>query len=266
MSRRRLENRGSRRKTGDSPPRGGRSSQRNIRTPRLSNTPPSVNDCRPNSPPLAPTSAPVSSSGGKNPGKADEAVTAIATVASPTWIRSMRSACPGCRCIIIRPFRLKEHRHPSLRLVARMCSSGRCRQLEQTGVSIEILLVVVFQQPRSRQFAIRESQKPALPAQGEAQGKATGNPIADIEAHESEELGSSRLELVGGAVVAVPVEHQVGSDDTATGHRGDVGHSRQNPRVAEKADQAQVIETRPEAATGEGESKSVHDGAPAIVE
>ena len=36
--------------------------------------------------------------------------------------------------------------------------------------------------------------------------------------------------------------------------------------VAEKADQAQVIENRPDASTGEGESKSVHDGAPAIVE
>jgi len=34
-----------------------------------------------------PTFAPVSSSGGKNPGKADDAVTAIATVASPIRIR-----------------------------------------------------------------------------------------------------------------------------------------------------------------------------------
>ena len=40
--------------------------------------------------------------------------------------------------------------------------------------------------------------------------------------------------------------------------------SRQNPRVAEKADQAEVIQTRPEAAAGEGESKSVHDRTPAI--
>ena len=52
--------------------------------------------------------------------------TAIGTVASPTWIRSMRAARPVCRCIINRPFRLKEQRHPSLRLVASMCSSGRC--------------------------------------------------------------------------------------------------------------------------------------------
>ena len=67
---------------------------------------------------------PVSSSGGKKPGKADEAVTAIGTVASPTWMRSMRTVCPGCRRIISRPLRLKEHRQPSLRLVARMCSCG----------------------------------------------------------------------------------------------------------------------------------------------
>ena len=56
----------------------------------------------------------------------------------------------------------------------------------------------------------------------------------------------------------------MGSDDTAAGHGGDVGHPRQNLRVAEKADQAKVIEHRPEAAAGEGESKSVHDRAPAI--
>jgi hypothetical protein len=57
----------------------------------LSKTPPSVYACRPNSPLLRPTSVPVSSSGGKNPGKADEAVTAIARVASPMCRRSMRN-------------------------------------------------------------------------------------------------------------------------------------------------------------------------------
>ena len=96
-----------------------------MRTPRLSKTPPSVYACRPNSPALlAPTSAPVSSSGGKNPGKADEAVTAIATVASPTCVWSRRIPFPGCRRTISKPSRLKEHRHPSLRFVARRCSCG----------------------------------------------------------------------------------------------------------------------------------------------
>ena len=104
--------------------RSGRSRQRNMRTPRLSKTPPSVYACRPNSPALAPTSAPVSSRGGKNPGKADEAVTAIGTVARPMWIRSMRNVLSGCRCTISRPFRLNEHRQPSLRLVARRCNAG----------------------------------------------------------------------------------------------------------------------------------------------
>ena len=64
--------------------RRGRSKQRNMRTPRLSKTPPSVYACRPNSPLLAPTSAPVNSMGGKKPGNADDAVTAIGTVAKPT--------------------------------------------------------------------------------------------------------------------------------------------------------------------------------------
>src|SRR5262249_56232267 len=70
--------------------RSDRPRQWNMRTPRLSNTPPSVNACRPNAPALAPTSAPVSSSGGKKPGGADEAVTALAPVARPAGGRATR--------------------------------------------------------------------------------------------------------------------------------------------------------------------------------
>ena len=95
-----------------------------MRTPRLSKTPPSVYACRPNSPSPAPTSAPVSSRGGKNPGKADEAVTAIGTVARPVRMRSMRNLLPGCRRTIRRPSRLNEQRQPSLRLVERRCNAG----------------------------------------------------------------------------------------------------------------------------------------------
>src|SRR6516165_7500172 len=90
------------------------------------------------------------------------------------------------------------------------------RQLEQTGVSIEILLVVVFQEPSSRQFAIGKPQEPAWPVQEEAQRKATDNPIADIETQEREQLGGGRVELAARAIVAVPVEDQVSGDDTST--------------------------------------------------
>ena len=95
-----------------------------MRMPRLSKTPPSVYACLPNSPALAPTSAPVSSSGGKNPGNAEEAATAIGTVASPLGMWSRRNLCPPCRRIMSKPSRLNEHRQPSVRLVARMCSCG----------------------------------------------------------------------------------------------------------------------------------------------
>ena len=165
--------------------RSGRSRQRNMRTPRLSKTPPSVYACRPNSPPLAPTSAPVSSSGGKNPGNADEAVTAIGTVARPTWMRSMRNGVP----------RLPAHHQQAVAVERAQASLAQVGgedvqlrplgQLEQAGVAVEILLVVVFQQPRSRQLAVRAAQQPARPAQREAQGKAPGDPIADIEADEA---------------------------------------------------------------------------------
>ena len=47
-----------------------------------------------NQPTLAPTSAPVNSSGGKNAGKAEEAATAMGTVASPIGVWSMpKRAC-----------------------------------------------------------------------------------------------------------------------------------------------------------------------------
>ena len=139
-------------------------------------------------------------------------------------MRSMRTACSG----------LPAHHQqavPVERTEASLAQVGgedvqyrAFRQLEQAGVSVEVLLVVVFQQPRRRQLAIREPQQPARPEQGEAQGKAAGNPIADIEAHERDQLGRRRVELAGRAVVAVPVEHQVGGEDAAAGHRGDVGH------------------------------------------
>ena len=116
------------------------------------------------------------------------------------------------------------------------------RQLEQAGVAIEILLIVIFQQPGSRQLAIREPQKPAGPAQGQSQGKTPEDPIADVEAHKGEELGRRGVELVGRAVVTVPIEYEMGGENAAARHRGDVGHLGQNTRVAEKTDQAEMIQ------------------------
>ncbi len=54
---------------------------RNMRIPRLSKIPPSVKACRPKLLADAPTSELDNCSGGKNPGKADEAATPMATVA-----------------------------------------------------------------------------------------------------------------------------------------------------------------------------------------
>jgi hypothetical protein len=62
-------------------------------------------------------------------------------------------------------------------------------KLEEAGVAKEILLIVVFQHARARQFSIGQPQKPERPLDGEAQGIATENPIADIEFDEREKLG-----------------------------------------------------------------------------
>ena len=237
-----------------------------MRTPRLSKTPPSVYACRPNSPSPAPTSAPVSSRGGKNPGKADEAVDRH---------RHRRQA--GLDAVDAEPVaRLPAHHQeavPVERAQAALAQvggeevqCGRLGQLEQAGIPVEVLLVVVFQQPRAGQPAVREAQQPARPAERQRQEEAAGDPVADVEPHEGEELGRRGVELAGRAVVSVPVQDQVGGEDAAAGDRGDVGDPGEDAGVAEEPDQAEVIQARPEAAAGEGQSDpiraGVHDAAP----
>ena len=61
--------------------------------------------------------------GGKNPGKAEEAVTASATGVSRAG-RISTLVPPLVRCCMIRPALVNEQRPPSLMFVVRRCSSG----------------------------------------------------------------------------------------------------------------------------------------------
>jgi hypothetical protein len=96
-----------------------------------------------------------------------------------------------------------------------------------------------------------------------ARGRCTSDPIpvADVEPHEGEELGRRGVELAGRAVVAVPVQNQVGGEDAAARHQGDVGHPGEDAAIAEPPDQAEVIQARPEAIAGEGQSDPIRAAA-----
>jgi hypothetical protein len=95
-------------------------------------------------------------------------------------------------------------------------------QLEQAGISVKKLFIVVFQQPGARQLPIRASQKAAQPAQRHGQGKPANDAVADIEPHEGKQLGRRRFEVAGRAVVTAPIQREVSGQNTAAGHRGNV--------------------------------------------
>src|SRR5262249_24257488 len=88
--------------------------------------------------------------------------------------------------------------------------------------------------------------------------KAPHDAVTDVEAHERQELGSRRLELLGRTVVAAPVLHEVGGENAAAGHRRDLRYPGQDAGLAKKPHQAQVIESGPEATPGEGEAKLLY--------
>src|SRR6185437_2760441 len=94
-------------------------------------------------------------------------------------------------------------------------------KFEEARIAVEILLIVAFQQARSCQLAIRESEKAPRQTQRYVQRKAPDDPVADIQVDEREELGRRGIEVRGGSVVTIPVEYEVGGDNAAAGDRSD---------------------------------------------
>src|SRR5262249_42525661 len=131
-------------------------------------------------------------------------------------------------------------------------------QFEEARVSVKVFLVMELEQAGSSQLAIRSSEHAAQPTQRDHEGKAPGDPITDVEIHEIEKLGGRGVELIGRTVVAIPVEYEVRGENAAAGHRCNVGDVGKNAGVAEKTDQAEVIETGSEAASRQGEADSCH--------
>src|SRR3954454_17780937 len=84
------------------------------------------------------------------------------------------------------------------------------------------------------------------PAAGAASARdhsesATDDSIADIHAHDRKELRRRGVEIVGRAVIKVPIEHEVSGENTAAGYRGDVCHLGQKASVPQKTDQPEII-------------------------
>src|SRR3954471_12375374 len=122
-----------------------------------------------------------------------------------------------------------------------------------------MLFVVVFQQPGAGQLAIGQPQQPARPARGTIQESATDDSIADIHAHDRKELRRRGVKIVRRAVIKVPIEHEVSGENTAAGYRGDVCYLGQKASVPQKTDQPEMIQSRPETASGKGKTDPVHD-------
>src|SRR4051812_21417659 len=97
--------------------------------------------------------------------------------------------------------------------------------------------------PATRCGSACDSTAPAAarPARGTIQESATDDPVADIHAHEGEQLRRRGVEIVGRAVVKVPIEHEVSGENTAAGYRGDVRYLGQKASVPQKTDQPEMI-------------------------
>ena len=111
-----------------------------------------------------------------------------------------------------------------------------------------MFLVVILEQAHARQPAVRHPDQAAKPMQREGQRVPPQNPVPHVEANEREQLGGGRVELVDRAVVAGPIQPQMGGHDAPARHGRDVGHVRQDAGVAEKANQAEMIQRRPKTA------------------
>src|SRR6266550_3307509 len=75
-------------------------------------------------------------------------------------------------------------------------------QLEEARIAVQILFVVVLQEARASQPAVREAEHSSQPTHGETQRKTANDSTAHIERHERQELSRRRIELAVRAVVA----------------------------------------------------------------
>ncbi|KAJ3047227.1 hypothetical protein HK102_012974, partial [Quaeritorhiza haematococci] len=118
---------------------------------------------------------------------------------------------------------------------------GLVGQFVEAGVAVEVLLVMVFQHAGPGVAAVDgPARQPSRGRGQDGERIAADDPIADVHPDEVQDLLRGLVELLGGAVVAVPVEHEVSGEDAPAGDRRDVRDVLQGPGVAEEADDAEV--------------------------
>ena len=135
----------------------------------------------------------------------------------------------------------------------------RFRQLMHASVAIEMLRIQPLEQPRRRDSAARpaECESPE-DADRDQERDTPGDLVAGIGLDEGDNLRGRPFEVRRRAVVASPVQREVGTQDAAARDRDDVRHLAEQARITQEADDTKVKQGGPQSATGECQSESRH--------
>ena len=132
------------------------------------------------------------------------------------------------------------------------------RQFEQPAVAVEKLLVVVLEQGVGGEPSALPAAELGEPAKAQLQGESSHDVVADVKLHKADDLGRGLRKLLIAAGVAIPVEHQVGCQDAATGNRCDVADRLQGTHIPHVADHAEMKQRGSKATTREGKAVVKH--------
>ena len=100
-------------------------------------------------------------------------------------------------------------------------------EFEEPAVTVEKRAVVLLQERVGREVRSRPAGELADEPDRKQQRQAADDPVANVVLHEPDHLAGRLGELGIGAVVAVPVEDEVGGQDAAPRHRRDVADQGQ---------------------------------------
>ena len=85
-----------------------------------------------------------------------------------------------------------------------------------------------------------------------------GDLVSGVGLDEGDDLRGRPIEVRLRAVVASPVQREVGTQDAAARDRDDVRHLAEQARITQEADDAKMKQGGPQSATGECQSESRH--------
>ena len=92
---------------------------------------------------------------------------------------------------------MNEPMQPSLRFVARMCSSGRAGKLVETSVAIEMFLVILLQQAGAGEPAVEWfPEDPPHDLSEDKQRKPPDDPVAHVKPGEIDDFLGGLIECL----------------------------------------------------------------------